>query len=66
MDHERNYANEYILSNFHSTERLAAVLVNKRTGAVTQRIGTADRIASPEFQSWLRYEKPRAETSIFR
>jgi hypothetical protein len=45
----------YIRENFAPTDRLAVVLLNKQTKAVIQRVGTSERIASPEFQSWLRH-----------
>ncbi len=45
----------YIRENFEPTDRLAVVLLNKQTNAVVQRLGSAERIASPEFQSWLRH-----------
>jgi hypothetical protein len=44
----------YIRENFDPTDRLAVVLLNKQTKAVVQRVATAERIASPQFQSWLR------------
>jgi hypothetical protein len=43
-------------SSFQPTDRLAVVLVNKRPDSVIQRIATADKIASPDFQAWLRYQ----------
>src|SRR6266852_2500990 len=52
----RGIAAEYIRSNFEPSDRLAVVLLNKRTRAVTQRIATAERIAAPEFQAWLRHK----------
>src|SRR5712691_861819 len=51
-----NAAPNFIHGNFPPSDRLAVVLLNKRTGAVTQRIANAERIAAPEFQAWLRYE----------
>ena len=45
----------YIRENFEPTDRLAVVLLNKQTSAVVQRLGSAERIASPEFQAWLRH-----------
>jgi len=47
-------AAEYIRSQFEPRDRLAVVLVNKQANRVLQRIASAERIASPEFQAWLR------------
>ncbi len=53
---KREVAAEYIQDNFPATDRLAVVLLNKRTGAVIQRLASAEKIAAPEFQAWLRYQ----------
>jgi hypothetical protein len=50
----RAIASDYIRSNFRPNDRLAVVLVNQRTHSVIQRIATAEKIAAPDFQSWLR------------
>src|SRR5450432_4365317 len=52
---EKHVAKDYIRANFRDEDRLAVVLVHRRSGHVTQRIGTAERIASDPFQAWLRY-----------
>jgi hypothetical protein len=41
--------------NFEPRDRLAVVAINKRSGAVVQRIAPAERIEAEDFQSWLRY-----------
>ena len=46
----------YLRASFEPTDRLAVVLVNKRPDSVIQRIATADKIASQDFQAWLRYQ----------
>ena len=46
----------YIRDNFRPDDRLAVVIIDKQTHRTVQRISTADRIASPEFQAWLRHE----------
>lgn len=46
----------YIQENFESDDRLAVVVRNQATNQTVQRIATAQNIASPEFQSWLRYK----------
>jgi hypothetical protein len=52
---DKGIAKNYIRTNFRDEDRLAVVFVHKRSGHVTQRIGTAERIASDPFQAWLRY-----------
>ena len=52
---DKQIAKDYIRANFRDEDRLAVVLVHKRSGHITQRIGTAERIASDPFQAWLRY-----------
>lgn len=49
-------ASEYILDNFKPTERVAILVLNRRLGETTQRITTAQKASSPEFQAWLRYK----------
>src|SRR6266852_311311 len=49
-------AGPYLQASFEPTDRLAVVLVNKRPDSVIQRIATADKIASQDFQAWLRYQ----------
>ena len=46
----------YIQENFESADWLAVVLRNQATNQTVQRIASAQNIASPEFQSWLRYK----------
>jgi hypothetical protein len=53
---DRQLAAKYVDENFQPSDRLAIVLLNKRSGSVTQRIATAERIASSEFQAWLRHK----------
>jgi hypothetical protein len=49
-------ASEYILDNFKPTDRLAVLVLNRQVGETTQRITTAQKASSPEFQAWLRYK----------
>jgi len=49
---------DYIKQNYHPDDRLA-VVIKHQSGSVVQRISTAERIASPEFQRWLRFENLR-------
>jgi hypothetical protein len=52
----RDQAAAYIRENFQPHDRLAVVLLNKRTNAVTQRLATAEKIAAPDFQAWLKQQ----------
>jgi RepB DNA-primase from phage plasmid len=49
-------ASEYILDNFESSDRIAMLVLNRNFGETIQRITTAQKAASPEFQAWLRYK----------
>ena len=49
-------AAEYILDNFDETDRIAMLVLNRRFGETVQRITSAQKAASPEFQAWLRYK----------
>jgi hypothetical protein len=46
----------YIRENFPLNDRIAVVLIQKETHRVVQRVATAERVASAEFQGWLRHE----------
>src|SRR5260370_38392682 len=50
----RGLASRYIQASFDPGDRLAVVLLNKRTISVIQRIAAAGKIASEDFQEWLR------------
>jgi hypothetical protein len=47
-------ASAYIRGNFELDDRLAIVLINRRTDTVLQRVAAAERIAGPDVQAWLR------------
>jgi hypothetical protein len=47
---------EYILENFKPTDRIAMLVLNRDLGETIQRITSAEKAASPEFQAWLRYK----------
>ena len=49
-------ASEYILDNFEPTDRIAMLVLNRDFGETVQRITSARKAASPEFQAWLRYK----------
>jgi hypothetical protein len=52
---ENDIASKYIRENFEPNDRLAVVLLNKRSGAVIQRLAPAEKIAAPDCQKWLHY-----------
>src|SRR5580692_2591044 len=49
-------ASEYINDNFKPSDRIAILVLNRNLGETTQRLTTAQKAASPEFQAWLRYK----------
>ena len=49
-------ASEYVLALFEPADEVAILTRNRRTGRTVQRIATAETIAGPQFQSWLRSE----------
>lgn len=49
-------ASEYILDSFEPTDRIAMLVLNRDFGETIQRITSAEKAASPEFQAWLRYK----------
>jgi RepB DNA-primase N-terminal domain len=50
---------EYIERNYEPSDRLAIVVRNRLTGETTQRLASAETIASPDFQAWLRHKNAR-------
>jgi|HubBroStandDraft_6_1064221.scaffolds.fasta_scaffold207950_2 hypothetical protein len=52
----KDTASQFIVDNFELEDRLAVVLIDRRSGVVTQRIASANQIASQEFQVWLESE----------
>jgi hypothetical protein len=48
-------ATSYIRANFEPQDRLAVVLIDKKNGAVLQRLSSAQRICESRFQAWLRH-----------
>src|ERR1700739_3991851 len=49
-------ASGYILDNFRPTDRIAVLVLNRQQHETTQRITTAQKASSPEFQAWPRYK----------
>jgi hypothetical protein len=60
----KDTAAQFILDNFELEDRLAVVLIDRRSGVVTQRIASASQIASQEFQIWLKSEN-RSGRDVF-
>src|SRR5207249_10930381 len=48
---------EYIKDNFEPSDRLAVVIKRRQQDEIVQRLATAEQLAGPRFQSWLRFEK---------
>jgi len=46
----------YIRENFRPEDRVAVVIIDRQTHRTIQRVATADRVARPEFQAWLRHQ----------
>ena len=57
-------ASEYILDNFKPSDRVAMLLRNRTTEEVIQRIASAEKVAAPDIQQWLK-EKNRAGYDIY-
>lgn len=60
----KDAASQFILDNFELEDRLAVVLIDRRSGLVMQRIASANQIASQEFQVWLKSEN-RSGRDVF-
>jgi hypothetical protein len=56
---DREIAGAYVRENFHAGDRLATLLLNKRTDSVIQRLAAAEKVAAPDFQSWLTHQNSR-------
>ena len=57
-------ASEYILDNFKPSDRVAVLLRNRTSEKAIQRIASAEKIAAPDFQQWLK-ERNRAGYDIY-
>jgi DNA primase RepB-like protein len=58
-------APDYIRANFEPSDRLAALVRNRKRGETLQRISTAVKIAAPQFQEWLRFKNERDGCDIY-
>lgn len=61
---QKHASSRFIDDNFDPEDRLAIVLIDRQSGAVTQRLTSARRIASPEFEVWLR-DRNRMGADVF-
>jgi hypothetical protein len=59
-EHPTPTPSEYILDNFEPSDRIAVLVLSRQFHETTQRITTAEKAASPEFQAWLRYKNANA------
>ena len=50
---------EYIKDNFEPSDRLAVVIKRRQKDEIVQRLATAEQLAGPRFQAWLRFENAR-------
>src|SRR6266481_1403493 len=57
-------ASDYILDNFEPRDRIAMLVLNRDFGETIQRLTSAQKGASPEFQAWLRYKNAN-ESDIY-
>jgi hypothetical protein len=46
-------ASDYIKENFEPRDRIALLILNRESGESMQRITSAEKASSPEFQAWL-------------
>jgi hypothetical protein len=51
----------YLKDNFEASDRIAVLLLNRQTRESLQRITTAEKVSSPEFQAWLRHRSSRGD-----
>src|SRR3989441_9616487 len=47
---------QYLNENFEPSDRIAILVLNRSRGEMTQRITSAEKASSPEFQAWLRFK----------
>ncbi len=52
-------APDYLRDNFPAGDRLAVVVLNRRTQGVIQRLGSLEQITAPDFNDWLKDQNAR-------
>jgi RepB DNA-primase N-terminal domain len=55
---------EYIKDNFHPGDRLAVVIKRQQKNELVQRLATAEQLAGPRFQAWLKFENTRGDVYL--
>jgi RepB DNA-primase from phage plasmid len=58
-------APEYLRAAFEPRDRLAIVVRNRVRGRTLQRITTAEQIAEPSFQQWLRFQNDQEDADVY-
>jgi len=58
-------AREFLEAAFEPSDRLAVLLRSRVRGETVQRITTAERIAKPSFQHWLRFKNDREGADVY-
>jgi len=56
---------EYIHANYESSDRIAILVRNAKSGETTQRISTKAKITDTPFQEWLRHKNERDGCDIY-
>ncbi len=51
----------YLKDNFEPDDRIAILILNRQTRESLQRIATAEKASSPEYQAWLRHRSARGD-----
>jgi hypothetical protein len=57
-------ASDYILQNFEESDRIAILVLRRRSGETLQRITTAKNAASGDFQQWLRHKNLASDVYV--
>jgi hypothetical protein len=58
-------ATDYIRDNFQPSDRIAVLVRNAKRGETTQRISTAEKVATAQFQDWMRYKNDCEGSDIY-
>ena len=64
-DKEHFAAAEYIRANFQPSDRIAVLVRNCKRGETIQRISTAEKVAGPSFQDWMRYKNGKDGCDVY-
>jgi hypothetical protein len=57
-------ASDYILQNFEPSDRIAILVLSRKSGETLQRITTAKNAASEDFQQWLRHKNLASDVYV--